>query len=65
MQTVVRMGLDIAKSAFQVHGVNAQGKVVVRKQLSRSEVGRFFANVPACLVGIEACAGSHYWARES
>jgi transposase len=64
MQTVVRMGLDIAKSAFQVHGVNAQGKVVVRKQLSRGEVGRFFANVPACLVGIEACAGAHYWARE-
>jgi len=50
------MGLDIAKNAFQVHGVNAQGKVVVRKQLSRGEVRRFFANVPACLVGIEACA---------
>jgi len=64
MQTVIRMGLDIAKNAFQVHGVNAQGKVVVRKQLSRGEVRRFFANVPACLVGIEACAGSHYWARE-
>ncbi|HKE39350.1 MAG TPA: transposase, partial [Casimicrobiaceae bacterium] len=64
MKSVARIGLDIAKSTFQVHGVNAHGTVVMRKQLSRGEVLRFFANVPGCLVGIEACAGSHYWARE-
>lgn len=64
MKSVARIGLDIAKNTFQVHGVNAHGTVVMRKQLSRGEVLRFFANVPACLVGIEACAGSHYWARE-
>src|SRR2546421_1053489 len=64
MKAVARIGLDIAKNTFQVHGVNAHGTVVMRKQLSRGEVLRFFANVPACVVGIEACAGSHYWARE-
>ena len=64
MKAVARIGLDIAKNTFQVHGVNAHGAVVMRKQLSRGEVLRFFANVPACVVGIEACAGSHYWARE-
>jgi transposase len=64
MKPVARIGLDIAKNTFQVHGVNAHGAVVMRKQLSRGEVLRFFANVPACVVGIEACAGSHYWARE-
>ena len=58
MKAVTRIGLDIAKNTFQVHGVNAHGAVVMRKQLSRGEVLRFFANVPTCLVGIEACAGS-------
>lgn len=61
---VVRIGLDIAKSVFQVHGVDPQGKPVIRKTLSRSQVCEFFAQLPPCLVGIEACAGSHYWARE-
>lgn len=61
---VACIGLDIAKSVFQVHGVDHRGKPVVKKTLSRSEVLRYFANLPPCLIGIEACAGSHYWARE-
>jgi transposase len=61
---VVRIGLDLAKSVFQIHGVNAAGKVVMVKTLRRAEVLTFFANLPACLIGMEACAGSHYWARE-
>lgn len=61
--SVVRIGLDIAKSVFQLHGVDARGKAVLTKKLSRSEVLTYFANLPPW-VGIEACAGSHYWARE-
>lgn len=61
---VVRIGLDIAKNIFQVHGVDQHGKAVLKKTLSRGEVLGFFANTPASLIGIEACAGSHYWARE-
>jgi transposase len=58
------IGLDLAKSVFQVHGVDAQGKVVVTKRLRRDAVLAFFANLPPCVVGMEACAGSHFWARE-
>jgi len=61
---VERIGLDIAKQSFQVHGVDAHGKVLVRKQLSRSKVLPYFAQLPSCLIGIEACGGAHYWARE-
>jgi len=61
---VVRIGLDIAKQSFQVHGVDTHGKVAVRKQLSRSKVLPYFAQLPPCLVGLEACGGAHYWARE-
>ena len=61
---VERIGLDIAKSSFQVHGVDAHGKVVVRKQLSRRKVLLYFAQLPPCLIGLEACGGAHYWARE-
>ena len=64
MQTITTVGLDIAKSVFQVHGINAQGEVVVRRQLRRARLLPFFQKLPACLVGIEACASSHYWARE-
>lgn len=64
MMKIARIGLDIAKSVFQLHGVDAHGKVVCTKTLSRSEVLSFFANLPACLIGIEACASAHYWARE-
>ena len=58
------IGLDIAKNVFQVHGIDAAEKVVVRKQLRRSQVMEFFEALPPCLVGMEACATAHYWARE-
>jgi transposase len=64
MQTVTTIGLDIAKSVFQVHGIDAQGKVVIRRQLRRRYVLAFFQKLPPCLVGIEACASSHHWSRE-
>jgi transposase len=64
MQTVTTIGLDIAKSVFQVHGIDAQGKVVIRRQLRRRCVLAFFQKLPPCLVGIEACASSHHWSRE-
>jgi transposase len=64
MQTVTTIGLDIAKSVFQVHGVDAAGQVVVRRQLKRRYVLAFFRKLPSCLVGIEACASSHHWSRE-
>ena len=63
MQTVT-IGLDIAKSVFQVHGVDAQGTVVIRRQLKRRQVLPFFKKLPPCLIGIEACATSHHWSRE-
>lgn len=59
-----RVGLDLAKSVFQVHGVDAHEVVRCRRQLRRSEVLKFFAGRPPCLIGMEACAGAHYWARE-
>ena len=61
---ITTIGLDIAKNVFQVHGIDAAEKVVVRKQLRRSQVLKFFASLPPCLVGMEACASAHYWARE-
>ena len=64
MQTVTTIGLDIAKSVFQVHGVDAAGQVVIRRQLKRRHVLVFFEKLPPCLIGIEACASSHYWSRE-
>jgi transposase len=64
MSEVTTIGLDLAKSVFQVHGVDASGAPVVRRQLRRRQVLPFFTKLPACLVGIEACATSHHWARE-
>jgi transposase len=64
MQTVTTVGLDIAKSVFQVHCVDAAGQVVIRRQLKRRYVLAFFQKLPRCLIGIEACASSHYWSRE-
>ncbi len=64
MQTMTTIGLDIAKSVFQVHGVDAAGAVVIRRQLKRRSVLAFFQKLPPCLVGTEACASSHYWSRE-
>ena len=61
---VTTIGLDIAKNVFQVHGIDAAEKVVVRKQLRRSQVLAFFKALPPCLVGMEACATAHYWTRE-
>jgi transposase len=61
---VTTIGLDIAKSVFQVHGVDASGETVVRRQLRRGQVLRFFEKQPGCLVGIEACATAHHWGRE-
>ena len=61
---VTTIGLDIAKNVFQVHGIDAAEKVVVRKQLRRRQVLEFFKALPACFVGMEACATAHYWARE-
>ena len=64
MQTVTTIGLDIAKSVFQVHGIDAEGKVIIRRQLKRRYVLAFFEKLWPCLVGIEACATSHHWSRE-
>ena len=64
MQTVTTIGLDIAKSVFQVHGVDAAGQVVIRRQIKRRHVSAFFQKLPPCLVGIEACASAHHWSRE-
>jgi transposase len=64
MDQVVTIGLDIAKSVFQVHGVDAEGGVVIRQRLTRARMLPFFAKKAPCLVGIEACGSAHYWARE-
>src|ERR1700726_337724 len=61
---ITTIGLDIAKNVFQVHGIDAAEKVVVRKQLRRGQMMKFFAALPPCLIGMEACASAHYWARE-
>jgi len=63
MKAAVTVGLDIAKNVFQAHGVDADGAVVFRKRLSRLKVSEFFSELPPCLVGIEACATAHHWAR--
>jgi transposase len=61
---VTTIGLDIAKNVFQVHGIDGRGRVVLRRRLARAKVLTFFANLPRCLIGLEACGGAHYWARE-
>jgi len=61
---IKRVGVDLAKQVFQVHGVDCQDKAVLRKRLKRDQVLKFFATLPRCLVGMEACGGSHHWARE-
>jgi transposase len=64
MNEVSTIGVDLAKSVFQLHGVDAEGRPVLRRQLRRSQVLEVFQRLPACLVGMEACASAHYWARE-
>jgi transposase len=61
---ITTVGVDLAKIVFQIHGVDSRGKVAMRKQLKRSQVIGFFAQLPPCLVGMEACGGAHYWARK-
>jgi len=61
---ITTVGIDLAKDVFQVHGVDAHGKAVLRKQLKRKDVVSFFANLEPCLIGMEACGSSHYWARK-
>ena len=63
MEEVVTVGLDIAKSVFQVHGVDAEGVVVVQRKLARAKLIPFFEKLPPCLIGIEACATAHHWGR--
>jgi transposase len=64
MGEVSTIGLDIAKSVFQVHGVDNAGAVVIRKRVSRAKVLEYFGELPPCLVGIEACPSAHHWGRE-
>ena len=61
---VTMIGLDLAKNVFQVHGVDAHERPVLRKRLSRTKVAEFFAQLPPCRVGMEACPGAHWWARQ-
>jgi transposase len=61
---ITTVGIDLAKNVFQVHGVDEHGKVVLRKQIKRAQVVEFFANLPPCLIGMEACGSAHHWARK-
>ena len=60
---ITTVGINLAKNVFQVHGVDERGKAVLRKQLRRAQVAVFFANLPPCVIGMEACAGAHHWSR--
>jgi transposase len=64
MSTIVTIGLDLSKSVFQIHGVDDAGRAVLRRRLSRHELVSYFAKLPGCLVGMEACSAAHHWARE-
>jgi len=64
MHQITTIGIDLAKSVFQVHGVDTEGAIVVKRKLRRAQVLTFFAGLEPCLVGMEACAGAHFWARE-
>jgi transposase len=61
---ITTIGIDLAKSVFQVHGVDECGNAVVKKRLRRKQVLAYFAKLSPCLIGMEACGGSHYWARK-
>ncbi|MDR9394141.1 MAG: transposase, partial [Roseovarius sp.] len=64
MEKLTTIGIDLAKNVFQLHGIDANGAAVLKRKLRRSQVLAFFEGVAPCLVGMEACAGAHYWARE-
>ena len=61
---ITTIGIDLAKNVFQVHGVDERGRTVMKKQLKRDQMASFFANLPLCVIGMEACASSHHWARK-
>jgi transposase len=61
---ITTIGVDLAKDVFQVHGIDERGKIVLRKQLKRTQMAPFFANLAPCLIGMEACGSAHYWARK-
>ena len=61
---ITTVGIDLAKSVFQVHGIDEHAKAVLKKQLKRDQMGAFFANLPPCLIGMEACGSAHHWARK-
>lgn len=63
-EEIATVGLDLAKSVFQVHAIGADGKVIIRRQLRRAEMLKFLASLSPCLVGMEACASAHHWGRE-
>jgi transposase len=58
------LGIDLAKSVFQLHGIDKDGKVVIKKQLKRNQMAQFFLNLKPCLIGMEACSSAHHWARK-
>ena len=64
MEQRTSIGIDLAKNVFQIHGIDAQGEIALKRKLRRGQVLEFFARREPCLVGMEACAGAHYWARE-
>ena len=61
---ITSIGTDLAKNVFQVHGVDERGKIMLKKQVKRDQMVAFFANLPPCLIGMEACGGAHHWARK-
>ena len=61
---ITTVGIDLAKNVFQVHGIDERGTVLLRKQLRREQMATFFANLPSCVIGMEACGGAHHWARK-
>ena len=63
MDSVTTIGLDIAKNVFQIHGIDESGVVILRRSLRRGQMPAFFDNLPPCLIGMEACATAHHWAR--
>lgn len=64
MANIKVLGIDLAKNVFQIHGTDGRGKQILSKRLSRQKLLHFLSNLPPCLIGIEACTGSHYWARK-
>ena len=64
MKKITLLGIDIAKEIFQLHGTDNQGNAILKKKLRRKELLEFIANTPTCTIAMEACGGSHYWARE-